>query len=317
MGKPIAAATTFVVVLLCVVVSAGPGSEDGVAAGATVAAPDTVQVAAAGDIACGPTSFGWNDGEGIWHGVNAKCRQAETADLLAGADSILTLGDNQYERASEAAFEAGFDPTWGAYLPRIYPAFGDEEYEVPHAAAAKAYFKGSAHDMRESTDYSADIGEWHLVVIDVLRASALSQGQLDWLEADLSADAHDCELAVVHLPRFSSGVQGDRLRIAPIYRTLYRNGVEMMLSGNDHVYERFAPQDPSGEADPARGVRQWVVGTGGKNLNPWGETIQPNSEFRARQLGVLWLTLGPGAYAWEFRSIDKGVIDSGDQVPCH
>jgi hypothetical protein len=93
--------------------------------------------------------------------------------------------------------------------------------------------------------------------------------------------------------------------------------VELLLSGHEHVYERFAPQRADGTADPVRGLRQFVVGTGGHALNPFGSSL-PNSEFRHNaSWGILRLTLGQGSYGWQFVPVGGDApIDTGTGT-CH
>ena len=103
----------------------------------------------------------------------------------------------------------------------------------------------------------------------------------------------------------------------PFFDALHAGGVEMVLSGHEHIYERFAPQKADGSLDSERGVRQFVVGTGGHTLNPLGPGV-PNSEFRQNtSLGVLRLTLGPGSYGWQFVPAGGGApLDAGTGT-CH
>jgi hypothetical protein len=165
--------------------------------------------------------------------------------------------------------------------------------------------------------YSYDLGEWHIIVINSVIAVGAGSPQEQWLRADLAAHPATCTLAYWHYPRFSSGtVHGSDPAMQPLWQALYDYGADVVLAGHEHNYERFAPQDPSGSADPARGIRQFVIGTGGYSLYPFGAPIA-NSEVRNNDTyGVLKLTLHPTSYSWEFIPEAGGTFrDSGD-APC-
>ena len=279
-------------------------------------------VAAAGDIACAPEDPRYNGGRGI---ANA-CRMADTADLLAvlaagdGLDAVLLLGDNQYEDGALHRYQASYGPTWGRFRDLTRPAAGNHEYATPGAAGYFAYFGAAAGEPGKGW-YSFDLAGWHVVVLNsncsAVGGCGAGSPQLRWLEADLAAHAGVCTLAAWHHPRFSSGLHGDDLRSAPFWEALYRAGADVILTGHDHDYERFAPQDPSGRADPRRGLRQFVVGTGGKDLRPFPR-VRPNSEARnADTFGVLKLTLRPGSYDWELLPAAGGTFTDAGTAACH
>ncbi len=144
-----------------------------------------------------------------------------------------------------------------------------------------------------------ELGAWHVVSLDSNLAPAAHAEQLAWLRADLAAHPARCTLAFWHHPVFSSGGHGSVAKMRDAWRILQDAGAELVLSGHDHDYERFAPQDADGRPDP-RGLRQFVVGTGGAYPTPflWP---QANSEYRdASRYGVLRLRLLDGGYEWEF-----------------
>lgn len=273
--------------------------------GPAAAAGPAAVVAAAGDIACAPEDPRYNGGRGT---ANA-CRMADTAALLAGLaageglDAVLLLGDNQYEDGALHRYQASYAPTWGRFRNVTRPAAGNHEYVTPGAAGYFSYFGAAAGEPGKGW-YSFDLAGWHVVVLNsncaAVGGCGAGSAQLRWLQADLAAHAGACTLATWHHPRFSSGLHGDDPRTAPFWEALYQAGADVILTGHDHDYERFAPQDPSGRADPRRGLRQFVVGTGGKDLRPFTR-VRPNSESRASDsFGVLKLRLRPGSYDWEF-----------------
>ena len=135
-------------------------------------------------------------------------------------------------------------------------------------------------------------------------------------EDDLAANQSTCTLAYWHKPRFSSGQHGNNSGVQPLWQALYDDGADVVLSGHDHTYERFAPQNPSGQADPTRGIREFVVGTGGAGLYSF-PTIQANSEVRNNTTwGVLKLTLHPTRYNWEFIPVAGQTFTDAGSANC-
>jgi hypothetical protein len=172
--------------------------------------------------------------------------------------------------------------------------------------------------------YSYEAGAWHIVVLNSNCAEVggcqAGSPQERWLRADLQAHPAGCTLAYWHHPLFSSGTNPSHARhpeMRPMWQALYEAGAELVLNGHEHNYERFAPQDPDGHPDPKRGIREIVVGVGGRHFHPLLEPT-PNSEARSdKALGVLKLTLHPTSYDWEFVPVvDRSFRDTGTGV-CH
>ena len=226
-----------------------------------------------------------------------------TAALLDGvAGTVFTAGDNAYPSGSADDFANCYDPSWGRHLARTQPAAGNHEYQTPGASAYFSYFGASAGDPTTGY-YSYDLDTWHVVVLNSNCAEVGGCGagsaQEQWLRADLAASPRQNIVAVLHHPRYTSGTRGQYLYVQPLWQALYDFGAELVISGHDHFYERFAPLDPSGNAGSAFGIRQFVVGTGGAALSLPGSAI-PHSEIRASAHGVLQLTLAEGSYTWQF-----------------
>ena len=264
-------------------------------------ADGSVTVVAAGDIACSPASSYFNSGLG----TADKCRQKYTADLIGqlGADAVLTLGDNQYEEGTLGQFMKSYDLSWGQYKGITYPSVGNHEYRVPGASDYYSYFGGRAGDPAKGY-YSFDLGDWHIIALNSNCAAVGGCGagseQETWLRADLAAHPKECTLAYWHHPLFSSGSHGNDPATKDFWRALSEAGAELVLVGHDHNYERFAPQTAEGVADAEKGIRQFVVGTGGKNHYSIS-TAQPNSEvIDGNTHGVLKLELYAGGYDWAF-----------------
>lgn len=244
-----------------------------------------------------------------------------TAKLLDGIPgTVFTTGDNVYASGTTKEFNQCYDPSWGRHKSRTRPSAGNHEYQTPDAAGYYGYFGASAGDPRKGY-YSYKRGVWHIVVLNsncsAVGGCEAGSAQERWLRAALAAHPTNCTLAYWHSPRFSSGSHGSNTSVQPFWKALYDYGVELVVNGHDHHYERFAPQNASGRADARYGIREFVVGTGGKNHYPI-RTILPNSEVRnADTFGVLKLTLRSTSYDWQFvPQAGKTFTDSGSEA-CH
>src|SRR5215204_2340063 len=276
-----------------------------------------------------------------------------TASLLEGINgTVATLGDNAYESGTSQEFahcydnyklpsEGGgvFDPArnsyWGQYKVLTKPAVGNHEYYTPGSSASSGasgyfgYFGNAASPTEAGCTinckgyYSYDLGSWHVVVLNSNCAEVSVGGcgagspQEVWLRNDLAAHSNACTLAYFHHPRFSSSTRGNNSAMGPFWEALYEAGAEVVLNGHAHHYERFAPQTPGGQTDLERGIRQFVVGTGGKSLNSFG-TVQNNSEVRkADAFGVIKLTLHTEGYDWQFVTAPGATVTDFGSGSCH
>jgi len=240
-----------------------------------------------------------------------------TAALLEGLEgTVFTLGDNAYPDGTAQDFERCYAPSWGRHRQRTRPAVGNHEYHSSAEAGPYFDYFGAAAGERGKGYYSYDLGAWHVVVLNSQVQMGVGSEQEQWLRADLQASTRRCTLAYWHRPLFSSGPERETQVLKPLWEALYDAGAEVVLGGHDHYYERFSPQTPEGRADQKRGIRQFVVGTGGMVLYDFTEPLA-NSEVRiGGAFGVLKLTLEDGAYAWEFLTVDGGVADQGRGI-CH
>jgi hypothetical protein len=267
--------------------------------------------AAAGDIACPPDERAAPD----------RCQQRATADLIVAADprAVLPLGDLQYEDGSLADYRASYDRTWGRLRPISHPVPGNHEYGTAGAEGYFHYFGAAAGDPDRGYD-SFDVGSWHLVALNSncgeVGGCGAGSPQERWLRHDLAADDARCTLAYWHHPRFSSGTEhGDTPSVAPLWQALEEDGADVVLSGHEHSYERFSPQDSTGAIDP-RGIREFVVGTGGRSHYPMGTPDRWSERRVTDTFGVLFLTLRRDGYDWRFTDTAGKDIDAG-QFPCH
>lgn len=248
----------------------------------------------------------------------------ESAKVLAAVieqhpeAQIFVAGDNVQGVGMMAEYLNCFTPTWGQFKDRIHPAPGNHDYMTDQGAPYYTYFGEQAGEAGQGY-YSYDLGEWHIIALNSnCNDIGCREGsrQMAWLRQDLENNNKRCTMMYWHHPRYSSGLAGSYGSVYDFWAIGLEYGVEMVVSGHDHGYERFAPQDNDGNASPV-GIRQFVVGTGGAYLRDWGE-VKPNSEIRDNEThGVIKFTLYPDSYAWEFLPSDDGPLtDSGSGV-CH
>ena len=260
----------------------------------------------------------------------SSCKDPEGARATAKLvekipGTVFAAGDLAYEKGSAEEFKNCYDPTWGRFKERTRPALGNHEYVDPTARAYFEYWGAQAGPAGKGY-YSYDLGAWHIVVLntncDARGLGGCGQGsqQETWLREDLTKHPNACVLAYGHHALFSSGIlkrHAVHPELKQLWRDLYDAHGDLVLAGHEHSYERFAPQDPEGKADPEHGIREIVAGTGGRSLDLLGFAT-PNSEIRHwGTYGVLKLTLSPGKYTWEFIPEEgKAFRDSGGGV-CH
>lgn len=268
----------------------GPGA--GGATPPSVAAAPSVLVGA-GDIGlCGST------------GPEATAR---LLDDIPG--TVFTAGDNAYMQGTAQQFRDCYDPSWGRHRARTRPSPGNHDYESPDAAPYFAYFGPNAGPAGRGY-YSFKVGDWHIVSLNSNISMAQGSPQQVWLQEDLAANRAECVAAIWHHPLFSVGPNRQQPGVRELWRTLYDAGTDVVINGDNHMYERYAPQTPEGAADSRRGIRQFTVGTGGGRLYQFMHP-QANSEIFLSQFGVLKLTLRHGAYDWQFVVEGGGIADSG------
>jgi 3',5'-cyclic AMP phosphodiesterase CpdA len=263
--------------------AAPPGN--GITSTAITSPASGVTVVAAGDIAC-PLSLACHDTAGLVEALKP--------------DAVLALGDLQYERGELADFEAVYDKAWGRFKSITHPVPGNHEYASAGAAGYFAYWNVKPW-------YSVDIGGWHVVALNSNCRSVGGCGpgspQERWLKADLAAHPATCTLAFWHHPRWSSGYNGSDPGYDPFWADLAAAGADVVLSGHDHDYERFAPD---------RGIRQFVAGTGGRSVYPVLNHEAGSEVINDASYGVLELTLQPKGYSWNFVPLgDSKFRDSG------
>lgn len=263
-------------------------------------AADTVTVLAAGDIAACT--------RGSWL----------TARLLDSLDGrIIVPGDAAYFSAQDRnPYRTCYDTTWGRHKARTHPVPGNHDADPDGMRRYFDYF-GDAAGPKPGAYYSFDVGAWHVVALNSNIAMEPDSEQGRWAAADLAANRARCTMAVMHHPRFSSGPHEKGSGPASIWPLLESSGVDLVLSAHDHLYERLAPMRTNGVRDDARGVRQFVVGTGGNLLYGFGR-IHRNSQSRQNRVhGLLKLTLAPESYAWQFVPASRTTFRDSGRSACH
>lgn len=274
---------------------------------------------AAGDIGCDPLT------------PHFPCKDRETATAAGKLLSqhltgfVLPLGDLQYDNGSLSSFMTIYERSWGELAGRSRPVPGNHEFLTSRAAGYYDYFLGKRVDVgtRPQGWYAwSPAPTWTAYALNSECAGAgvggcgAGSAQERFLTANLAANASrgKCQVAYMHHPLFSSGQNGNNPNVRPLWQALYNAGVELVLAAHDHLYERFDPKTPTGEPDATRGIRSFVVGTGGRDLYRFG-TIQRNSAFRTNEhYGVLKLVLKEASYEWAFYNTSGTILDSGSGI---
>ncbi len=265
-----------------------------------------VTIAAAGDIACTAQA----------EVTPSDCHMLETSELILqnNVSAVLALGDMQYPDGALSDFQSSYEKTWGRFKDMTYPSPGNHEYHTENAAGYFDYF-GVVAGERDKGYYSFTLGTWHIISLnsncDDVACDENSE-QVAWLESELKSRSNVCTLAFWHHPRFSSGPHGNSEKMIPFWNTLQTYKADVVLTGHDHLYERFARKDSDGSDNP-NGIRQFVVGTGGKQRYRVMIFFPQSELVYNQQFGALFLTLEPTSYSWQFITINGEVIDQGQE----
>lgn len=246
-----------------------------------------------------------------------------TANLLDNIPGTVFLaGDNAYVNGTTDEYNNCYHPTWGRQKARTRPSPGNHEYNTADAQGYFDYFNGVGNASGPAGErgkgyYSYDLGAWHVVALNSEIDVSSSSQQMAWLKADLAASTMQCTFAYWHKPLFTSGVRSRFTSIQPLWQALQDAGAEIVVSGHDHHYERFAPQTATGVADPVRGIRMFIAGMGGSGLYDLGTPV-PNSEVRNNTTyGVIKFTLSAGSYVWDFVPVAGSTFTDSGSGTCH
>jgi uncharacterized protein YjdB len=239
---------------------------------------------------------------------------AQLLDAIAG--TVWTAGDNVYTSGTATEFATCYEPTWGRHKARTRPSPGNHDYNTSGATGYYNYFGANAGPSGRGY-YSYDLGDWHIISLNSEVSTSPGSAQEVWLRADLAANTKQCTLAYWHKPLFSSGYHGNLSVSKPLWAALYEYNAEFVIVGHDHNYERFAPQTADGVVDLARGLREFVVGTGGTSLRSVGTPIVNSEVVNSNTHGVMKFTLRAGGYDWEFIPIAGKTFTDRGSGTCH
>ena len=258
-------------------------------------------------------------------------RTAQLVDSVLKADSAagvptaaFTLGDNAYPSGLDRDFVRCFNSSWGDPKKRIMkvlrPSIGNHDHQSARGAAYYRYFGARAGPAFKGY-YSYDLGDWHAVVINsqmiVTGSRAEIAQQEEWLKNDLRNRSKRCTVAYFHHPLFSSGAHGPNRAMGPLWKILSEGGVDLVLNGHEHHYERFLPMNAAGAVDSVNGMEEIIVGTGGGGLTGIRSRPQAGSARRIQgHWGVLIATLGAEEYRTAFLDVNGEVWDPSGRK-CH
>lgn len=242
---------------------------------------------------------------------------ARLLDAIPG--TVFTAGDNAFPDGSDSIYAKYYAPTWGRHIARTRPALGNHDYHTDGANGAFNYF-GDRLGQRGLGYYSYELGAWHVVVLNDKGESGMDQAQLQWLAGDLNTNTKRCTVAIWHVPLFtSSNTAGYTVNPnhRPLWDVLYSKGVDVVINGHPHHYERFTPMTPTGAVDQTSGIRQFSAGTGGGDGVSMPTVFHPNSEVQTATFGVLKLTLKADSYDWQFVPVAGASFSDSGSGTCH
>jgi hypothetical protein len=251
-------------------------------------------------------------------GVEHDEQTAEIIKRYPGA-TVFTAGDNAYEDGRAIEFQNCYGPSWGQFKDRTRPVPGNHDFHTDHGAPYYAYFGAAAGEAGKGW-YSYDVGDWHIVALNSnCDAVGCREGssQVEWLRQDLQNSAGQCTLMIWHHPRFSAvSAESGYGSVSTFWKIAREFNVDVVVNGDQHSYQRFAPLDGDGNPDP-NGVREFIVATGGSGFYEWAKT-DPNLEVRDNQThGVIKFNLYPGRYEWEFLPVEGGTFADSGADTCH
>lgn len=239
---------------------------------------------------------------------------AELLDTIPG--TVFTAGDDAYPSGTAGNFTDCYDPTWGRHKARTRPSPGNHDYLTSAGAPYYAYFGDNAGDPGLGY-YSYAVGAWHVISLNSQTSMTAGSPQETWLRADLGAHPARCTLAYWHYPRFSAGTHGSIAAVQPLWQALYDSGADVVINGHDHNYQRFAPQSPTGTLDTARGLREFVVGTGGVSHYPFPNAVANLEVKDSTSYGVIALRLDSASYHWDFVPVVGATFHDSGSAGCH
>jgi len=251
------------------------------------------------------------------------CASTATTAQSIAPNAVALLGDNAYDNGSLSEYQIRYDPAWGRFNAIAFPSPGNHEYGTSGAAGYFDYFNGIGAQNGRAGErgkgyYSWNLGEWHFVALNSNFASGSSAdlAQLAWLRADLAANTRPCTAAYFHHPLVSVGVHHGTASMRTYWQALYAAQADLILVGHDHNYQRYAKMTPW-ESISLDGIRQVVVGTGGRGLYPISRTHRALEMANANSHGVLKLSLTANSYEAVFSPTAGSAFSDRFAGRCH
>ena len=251
-------------------------------------------------------------GDTGWCGAPAMPLIAKLLERLGG--DIFLAGDLAYPNGTSGEFQRCFEPDFGRFRSRFWASPGNHDYMTAGADGYFTYFGDRAGPSRRGY-YSVRSSSWQVLMLNSQTAIGRNSPQFEWVRSALVASPTRCTMAVMHYPFDSSGPNGPNPQLRDIWELMNSQGVDVVVAGHDHLFERHAPQDASGRPDPARGIRLFIAGTGGAPRYNRARAAA-NSELLLSNHGMLRLKLEAVLYEWEFMDVNGAVLDRGLNV-CH
>jgi acid phosphatase type 7 len=278
-------------------------------------------------------------------GEITSCNIGKSTQTAALVDSVIaknpdaivfTAGSNVMDTTAGAVYADCFNNSgWAKFLPRMRAAVGQRDFMIGSANGANGNGVNQVYGFfgekagAPNGWYHFDVGtKWRVFVLNsstwqhgATNLTDAGSPQNTWLATELAATTQPCVMAIVNLRRFYSYGEGTNFNVRPIWSALYNAGADVVISANDKSYERWVPQTHEGVKDEARGIRQFIVGTGGRTLDGFAVKPMdqvPNLEVRDRSVnGVLKLTLNDNSYSWEFMPVITGGFTDTGTANCH
>jgi hypothetical protein len=262
-----------------------------------------------------PLSVGGGSGPidvaAIGDGPDGQSDVPNVTNLIASWNPslLLYLGD-VYNDGRYAEFTNYYEPTLGQFRGITNPTIGNHEYEDNDVSGYLDYWDTQRHY------YSFDAGGWHIVTLDTSdQYNQFSPGtaQYDWLANELTTNAADCTLVYYHHPLFTVGEEGPQTELGAIWQLMAQHGVDLVLTGHQHNYERWTPLDGAGNPDP-NGITQIIAGTGGHGLQQQivSDSRMVKGFFQSDGIfGAVRLELNTDGAGFQFVSTSGVVHDSG------
>lgn len=236
----------------------------------------------------------------------SSSNDSKTANLVANIPgTVFTTGDNAYDSGTYTQYINCYKPTWGLFKGRTKPVPGNHEYATSGATGYFDYFGVPRY-------YAYNLGAWRIYALNSEINTSSTSAQVQWLKNDLAANRKKCVLAYWHRPRWSSGTEhGSDAKVQPLWQVLANAHAELVINGHEHNYERFRQMNANGQF-AAPGMREFVVGTGGRSLYRFGTILSNSVKHSSNTYGVLKLTLYSDRYDWQFIPVaGQTFADSG------